>query len=650
MTPEHVSELQSILRFLRANAFEKSEAALVEEVEALMRAAQLEKDDAERRLRASASGNNDGADPRLNGEDPGSAREVSNDAFGPRSPPAVSRPILGRFGSDAEQARAAIASEDALEDEAAEKEARATGASRLRLDENAESVGALDAFATPIGGDSDEDTDAGAIASASEFAGASSPEPAALEPERVDSEDARGDDSAGASDDADDADASFASFANGTGRATTTTGATTTDDDVLDLETAENGRPAGTPLSSSPSDAARDGAFSLASSGRDETDDSGRLFFRRAQPGFAPSRDILGREDFEAQRAALRAWQTAPQEEYADFEDPGYVRVRAPRGRGARGRGRDAGDDGWVARGEEEASFLERAREEDDDTHAGSGAFAFDSSPRTTTPASERSEAPLGAGREEATVARMGWGGSEFGGDASERGSTPRSPRASLGADETVETDEKASGGETDASFSAATPAEVADPDPACFPTFETFSLKIVRRPSRTGFEAHKDFPVVPGELVAGRYRVIDVLGAAAFSVAVRAEDARLNREVCLKIVRNNKDFFDQSLDEVKLLRMMNEADANDEKNIVRMLDFFYHREHLFIVTELLGLNLYEHQKLCLRVRADARRASEPPSSFSKRALRDTLEGSDTGDDRSSSSFSETTSRAEARF
>ena len=611
MTPEHVSELQSILRFLRANAFEKSEAALVEEVEALMRAAQLEKDDAERRLRASASGNNDGADPRLNGEDPGSAREVSNDAFGPRSPPAVSRPILGRFGSDAEQARAAIASEDALEDEAAEKEARATGASRLRLDENAESVGALDAFATPIGGDSDEDTDAGAIASASEFAGASSPEPAALEPERVDSEDARGDDSAGASDDADDADASFASFANGTGRATTTTGATTTDDDVLDLETAENGRPAGTPLSSSPSDAARDGAFSLASSGRDETDDSGRLFFRRAQPGFAPSRDILGREDFEAQRAALRAWQTAPQEEYADFEDPGYVRVRAPRGRGARGRGRDAGDDGWVARGEEEASLLERAREEDDDTHAGSGAFAFDSSPRTTTPASERSEAPLGAGREEATVARMGWGGSEFGGDASERGSTPRSPRASLGADETVETDEKASGGETDASFSAATPAEVADPDPACFPTFETFSLKIVRRPSRTGFEAHKDFPVVPGELVAGRYRVIDVLGAAAFSVAVRAEDARLNREVCLKIVRNNKDFFDQSLDEVKLLRMMNEADANDEKNIVRMLDFFYHREHLFIVTELLGLNLYEQQKLCLSRRAEARRATQ---------------------------------------
>jgi serine/threonine protein kinase len=116
---------------------------------------------------------------------------------------------------------------------------------------------------------------------------------------------------------------------------------------------------------------------------------------------------------------------------------------------------------------------------------------------------------------------------------------------------------------------------------------------------------------------------VRDILGAAAFSVAVRAEDARTREEVCLKIVKNDKDFFDQSLDEVKLLKMMNDADARDEKNIVRMLDFFYHREHLFIVTELLGLNLYEHQKLCLRRRADARRGA---------ALRDDGGGgSDTG-------------------
>ena len=179
MTPEHVSELQNILRFLRANAFEKSEAALVDEVEALMRAAQLEKDDAERRLEASASGNNDEADASLNREDPGSAREVSNDTFGPASPPAVPRPSLGRFGSDVERAHAAMALEDAFENEAAGKEAHADPSSRrlIHLDEDAESVGTLDTFATPIGDDDGDDASAsissrvrGESISASEFA------------------------------------------------------------------------------------------------------------------------------------------------------------------------------------------------------------------------------------------------------------------------------------------------------------------------------------------------------------------------------------------------------------------------------------------------------------------------------------------------
>ena len=188
MTPEHVSELQNILRFLRANAFEKSEAALVEEVEVLMRAAQLEKDDAERR-QASASGNDDGADSSLNGEDLRSARTVSNDAFGPMSTPAVSRPSLGRFGSNVEQAHAAMALEDAFANEAAEDD----NLTIARLDEDAESVCTLDTFATPEGGD-DERMSVSISASAFEN---------------------NDDDSASVSDDDDDEDANDVSFANG---------------------------------------------------------------------------------------------------------------------------------------------------------------------------------------------------------------------------------------------------------------------------------------------------------------------------------------------------------------------------------------------------------------------------------------------------
>ena len=358
--------------------------------------------------------------------------------------------------------------------------------------------------------------------------------------------------------------------------------------------------------------------------------------------GAASAEDVEDSEDSEAFDRAARAWQTDPREEYADFEDPGYVRVRVPRGdeesalRGRRNcfetaRQSEFGpeeendtDASNASLGESLADMAPRSSPgasssdlSEEDGHR-TGGFAFDRSPA----GSERSGPIAGAPADVASKTdcpyavdpRMGWGGSEFGGD-SEPSRTP-SPRDGRDAD--VETSHERLEKQT------RIPAEVSsatndDPESA----FETFSLKIVHRASRTGFEAHKDFLVVPGELVAGRYRVRDILGAAAFSVAVRAEDARTREEVCLKIVKNDKDFFDQSLDEVKLLKMMNDADARDEKNIVRMLDFFYHREHLFIVTELLGLNLYEHQKLCLRRRADARRGA---------ALRDDGGGgSDTG-------------------
>lgn len=40
--------------------------------------------------------------------------------------------------------------------------------------------------------------------------------------------------------------------------------------------------------------------------------------------------------------------------------------------------------------------------------------------------------------------------------------------------------------------------------------------------------------------------------------------------------VQNNKDYFDQGLDEVKLLRYVNAADPSDEAGILRLHDFFY--------------------------------------------------------------------------
>ena len=51
-------------------------------------------------------------------------------------------------------------------------------------------------------------------------------------------------------------------------------------------------------------------------------------------------------------------------------------------------------------------------------------------------------------------------------------------------------------------------------------------------------------------------------------------------------------------MDEIKLLRYINANCENlDDKNLLKLFDFFYHKEHLFIVTELLRDNLYEYSK-----------------------------------------------------
>ncbi|XP_074280644.1 uncharacterized protein LOC141605667 [Silene latifolia] len=126
---------------------------------------------------------------------------------------------------------------------------------------------------------------------------------------------------------------------------------------------------------------------------------------------------------------------------------------------------------------------------------------------------------------------------------------------------------------------------------------FETFNLKIIHRKNRTGFEEDKNFHVVLNSVIAGRYHVTEYLGSAAFSKAIQAHDLHTGMDVCVKIIKNNKDFFDQSLDEIKLLKYVNKHDPGDKFHLLRLYDYFYYREHLLIVCELLKANLYEFHK-----------------------------------------------------
>jgi serine/threonine protein kinase len=44
------------------------------------------------------------------------------------------------------------------------------------------------------------------------------------------------------------------------------------------------------------------------------------------------------------------------------------------------------------------------------------------------------------------------------------------------------------------------------------------------------------------------------------------------------QVIKNNKDFFDQSLDEIKLLQRLSKHGNPDDHHVLRLLDHFYYK------------------------------------------------------------------------
>lgn len=122
--------------------------------------------------------------------------------------------------------------------------------------------------------------------------------------------------------------------------------------------------------------------------------------------------------------------------------------------------------------------------------------------------------------------------------------------------------------------------------------TYDCFSVKVIYNREKTGFEDSKDLPVNLNDLIAGHYRVIQFLGSGNFSQAFHCLDEVSQHKVCLKVIENCKETLDQAIDEIKILRLLKANCDVDLKNILNYIDCFYHKEHLFIVTELLRDNL----------------------------------------------------------
>ncbi|KAF9764390.1 putative dual specificity protein kinase YAK1 like protein [Nosema granulosis] len=91
------------------------------------------------------------------------------------------------------------------------------------------------------------------------------------------------------------------------------------------------------------------------------------------------------------------------------------------------------------------------------------------------------------------------------------------------------------------------------------------------------------------------KYMAIDMLGTGTFGQVVRCI-SKDGEEVAIKVVKNQPKYFYYEMNEVKILKTLKQKKLC--KYFVEIKDVFTFREHLCIVEEMLGHNLYELLKI----------------------------------------------------
>ena len=113
--------------------------------------------------------------------------------------------------------------------------------------------------------------------------------------------------------------------------------------------------------------------------------------------------------------------------------------------------------------------------------------------------------------------------------------------------------------------------------------------------PNNAGFDDDSgSYQMVAHDHVAYRYEILKVLGKGSFGQVLKVYDHKTQQHVALKMVRNEKRFHKQAVEEIRILEHLRKQDKDNNCNIVHLSEHFLFRNHVCITFELLSMNLYE--------------------------------------------------------
>ncbi|CCW60851.1 unnamed protein product [Phytomonas sp. EM1] len=109
---------------------------------------------------------------------------------------------------------------------------------------------------------------------------------------------------------------------------------------------------------------------------------------------------------------------------------------------------------------------------------------------------------------------------------------------------------------------------------------------------------ADSEYKIVVHDHIVYRYEIVGFLGGGTFAQVVKAIDHATKTQVAIKIAKNLKAITKQAEIEAAMLLYIQDADPNDMFGFMRMLNNFMFRNHMCIVSELLGMDLYTYMEM----------------------------------------------------